>query len=197
MSSADPNRGAHLTTHSVSSASVVFTGESREVETGGRAALSEIANIVTRDGLQAEISIQKFTTGEIHIRLSEFLTTPPPIYSHLNRNGTMTVQVRDDGKWVALLRALRPGGKEYETLNNVTWSELDGLLGADAKVWLKNLGFETGTWAELNPKAGRFKDSIAVAIAPANGNLLVLAWALTRVIALMNKLGKPSVVDLG
>jgi hypothetical protein len=108
----------------------------------------------------------------------------------------MTVQVREDGKWVALLRALRPGGKDYPTLNGVSWDELDGLLGSNAKQWLEGLGFETGTWAELNPKAAKFKESLAVAIPAEHGNLLVLPWALTRVVALMKKLGKPAVVDL-
>ena len=186
-----------MSNHLVANSTVSFSGELRVAEVAGKQVHCQMASIETPDGLVAEVAIQSFPDGEIHIRLSEFLATPPPIYSHLNRNGTMTVQVRDDGKWVALLRALRPGGKDYETLNNVTWAELDGLLGADAKAWLENLGFETGTWAELNPKAGRFKESIAVAIARDKGNLLVLAWALTRVIALMKKLGKPSVVDLG
>ena len=180
----------------VANSHLTFTGETRLFELSGKTGEAEIVNISTPDGLKAEVSIQKFADGDIHVRLTEFLSTPPPTYSHLTRNGMMTVQVRSDGKWVALLRALRPGGREHATLNSITWAELDYLLGEDSNKWLNGLGFETGTWVDLNPKAAKFKDSIAVAIAPENGALLALPWALTRVIALMKKLGKPSVVDL-
>ena len=182
-----------MTTFTVSNASITFSGESREGEVGGKAATSEIANLDTTDGLKAEISVQRFAEGDIHIRLSEFLATPPPRYSHLTSNGTMTVQVREDGKWVALVRALRPGGREHPTLNSVSWAELDALLGENARDWLTNLGFEVGIWSEINPKAGKFKDSIALAIDADKGHLLVLPWALTRVIALMKQLGKSTV----
>lgn len=181
----------------VANSMLTFTGETRPLDSGGKTGVAEIVSITTPDGLKGEVSIQKFADGEIHVRLTEFLATPPPTYSHLSRNGTMTVQVREDGKWVALVRALRPGGREYATLNAVNWSELDDLLGEDANLWLQSHGFEVGTWAELNPRAAKFKDSIAVAIDPERSHLLVLPWALTRVIALMKKLGKPSVVELG
>jgi len=158
---------------------------------------SRVVPISTIDGLRAEVELQYLVDGSKHVRLAEFLAPPPPLYSHLIRNGVMTVQVREDGKWVALLRALRPGGKDYPTLNAVSWQELDSLLGADSKGWLERMGFETGTWSELNPKAAKFKDCLAVAIPPEDGHLLVLPWALTRVVALMKKLGKPAIVDLG
>jgi hypothetical protein len=171
---------------------VRFTEESRSFLEGSESGNSKIVIIESSDGLKAEVSIQEFDSGNKHIRLTEFLTTPPPLYSHLIKNGTMTVQVREDGKWVALLRALRPGGKDHPTLNNISIEELDKLLGLNSKDWLIDLGFEFGTWSELNPKAAKFKDSLAVAIEPTQGNLLVLPWALTRVIALMKQLGKPT-----
>lgn len=186
-----------MVVETVNLSTLTFTGEHRIFESGGKAGTAEIVTISTPDGLQGEVAIQKFDNGDIHVRLTEFLTTPPPTYSHLNHNGTMTVQIRDDGKWVALMRALRPGGRDHATLNYVAWDELNALLGGDAKQWLTNLGFEIGTWQELNPKAGRFKESLAVAIEPEKANLLVLPWTLTRVIALMKKLGHAAVVDLG
>jgi len=180
-----------------SSTTIQDTGEVRDQVFQGKSVSARIFELRTTDGLVAEVAIQTFVDGEIHVRLSEFLGSPPPAYSHLNRNGTMTVQVREDGKWVALVRALRPGGREHATLNSITWAELDRLLGENANLWLQGLGFDVGTWAELNPRAAKFKDSIAVAIEPENSHLLVLPWALTRVVALMKKLGKPAVVDLG
>jgi hypothetical protein len=183
--------------HEVAGVTIEDSGIERPSRAENFAKPSSVTCISTMDGLRAEVEVQFLVDGSMHVRLAEFLSTPPPLYSHLIRNGTMTVQVRADGKWVALLRALRPGGKDYPTLNGVTWEELDALLGGNAKEWLEGLGFLTGTWAELNPKAGRFKDSLAVAIPAAEGNLLVLPWALTRVVALMKKLGKPLVVDLG
>jgi hypothetical protein len=181
-----------MASYPVSNSWIDITDEVRPFESGGRPGAAQIVKIQTTDGLKAEVSVQKFNDGDINIRLTEFLTTPPPLYSHLINNGTMTVQVRDDGKWVALLRALRPGGKEHATLNHVEREELDSLLGADSYGWLLDLGFEVGTWAEINPKAAKFKSSLAVAIDPAKGTLLVLPWALTRVIAIMKQLGKPT-----
>ncbi len=183
-------------THQVASLLLKVNQRSARVAISGQEVDSSISDLESPDGLHAEVAVQSHPDGTIHVRLSEFLSSPPPLYSHLTRNGVMTVQIREDGKWVALLRALRPGGKDYPTLNGVSWDELDGLLGANAKQWLEGLGFETGTWSELNPKAAKFKDSLAVAISAEDGNLLVLPWALTRVVALMKKLGKPAVVDL-
>ena len=183
-----------MTEFTVSNSTVTLGVGNRAFEAGGKTGAAEISQIETTDGLKAEVSIQKFSDGEIHVRLTEFLKPPPPKYAHLIKNGTMTVQVREDGKWVALLRALRPGGREHPTLNSVSKEELDTLLDhKDVRDWLENLGFELGTWSELNPKAGKFKGSLAVAIEPSKGNLLVLPWALTRVIALMKQLGKPGV----
>jgi hypothetical protein len=105
----------------------------------------------------------------------------------------MTVQTRaTDGRKVALLRALRPGGKDHATLNSVSLEELDGLLSADAKCWLEELGFEIGTWEEINPAAGKFKSALAVSVDAKDVRLLALPWTLTRVIALMKRLGKPT-----
>lgn len=179
-----------MSSFSVSNSSVTLTGEVRPFASGEKAGYAEICEIETTDGLKAEVSVQKFDDGAIHVRLTNFLKTPPPLYSHLIRNGTMTVQVREDGKWVALLRALRPGGKEHPTLNHVSIEELDKLLGANTKEWLTAEGIELGKWVELNPKAVKYKESLAVAIEASKGNLLVLPWALTRVIALMKKLGE-------
>lgn len=178
----------------VGNVSLTFEGEVRPFDLSGKLGTAEIVQLQTTDGLKAEVSIQSFDDGDIHIRLTEFLSPPPPKYSHLNRNGAMTVQSREhDGKKLALIRALRPGGKAHSTLNAITFEELDVLLGADSKTWLKELGLEVGTWSGLNPKAGKFKESIAVAIEPEKLNLLVLPWSLTRVIALMKNLGKSNV----
>ena len=108
----------------------------------------------------------------------------------------MTVQRLENGDWVSLLRALRPGGREWPTLNYVSMEELDSLLGSSAQDWLTGLGFKVGTWAELNPSAKRFKNSIAVSIPADKSELLVLPWTLTRVVALMKQLGENKVVDV-
>ena len=180
---------------SIGNAFLTFSREKRPFESGGQHGTAEIVELKTSDGLNAEVSIQQFVNEVIHVRLTEFLSPPPPLYSHLIKNGTLTVQVRHDGKWVALLRALRPGSKDYPTLNHISLDELNGLLGEDCVSWLEGMGFEFGLWVDLNPKAARFKESFAVAIEPEKAHLLVAPWALTRVVALMKRLGK-NVVDL-
>jgi hypothetical protein len=186
-----------VSSYQVGLVQIQFLDEIREVSSRSKAGtdlqgVARVAVISTSDQLKAEVEVRDFGDNDIEIRLTEFLSTPPPIYDHLNRNGALTVQRLTDGRWVALLRALRPGTKEYPTLNAVSIEEMNELLGADVEEWLESLGFEVGTWKGLNPKAGRHFEAVAVAIPEAQAHLLVLPWVLTRVIALMNRLGKTS-----
>lgn len=140
-------------------------------------------------GLNAEVLVKDFGAAGGEVRLSNFLSTPAPVFDHLDRNGAMTCQVLPSGDWVALVRALRPGGKPHPTLNHVTLEELADLLGEDFQTWAGSFGFTVGTWAGLNPTAGRFKESVAASIPAEKAYLLVLPWTLSRPVALMKKLG--------
>ncbi len=157
---------------------------------GDKSGTARVHTLETSDGLRAEVEIREFVDGSKELRLTEFLSPPPPKYEHLNRNGSMTVQVQEDGSWVVLLRALRLGGKDYPTLNYVTWEELSEICELDFNAYLMSLGFQTGTWEELNSKAAKFKDSLAVGIPGDRTELLFLPWAATRVVALMKRLGR-------
>ena len=175
---------------------VELTGEVREIEASGNVSgKGHVAVVKTPDLLVAEVQLKNFGPEDTLIKLTEFLTSAPPKYNHLDRNGSMTVQRLSNGDWVAPLRALRPGGRAWPTLNYISMAELDGLLGESARAWLNGLGFTVGTWESLNPAAKRFKQSIAVSIPAEKSELLVLPWALTRVVALMKQLGESKVVD--
>lgn len=183
--------------HLVDGVEVEFTGEVRPITaTGGLTGTAQIAVVKTPDHLVAEVQVKNFGPEDSLVRLTEFLSPPPPTYSHLDRNGALTIQRLPNGDWVAPLRALRPGGRSWPTLNHVSMKELDVLLGEDARSWLEGLGFSVGTWESLNPAARRFKESIAVSIPESKSELLVLPWTLTRVVALMKQLGESKVVDL-
>jgi len=183
--------------YSIASVEVELTGETRAITAAGNlAGTAQIAVVRTPDQLVAEVQVKDFGLEKTEIKLMEFLAPAPPAYGHLDRNGLMTVQRLENGDWVALLRALRPGGREWPTLNFVAMEELDSLLGASTQDWLIGLGFTVGTWAELNPAAKRFTNSIAVSIPVEKSELLVLPWTLTRVVALMKQLGENKVVDL-
>jgi hypothetical protein len=183
--------------YSIASVEVELTGETRAITAAGNlAGTAKIAVVRTPDQLVAEVQVKDFGPEKTEIKLMEFLAPAPPTYGHLDRNGLMTVQRLDNGDWVSLLRALRPGGREWPTLNYVSMEELDFLLGSSAQDWLTGLGFTVGTWAELNPAAKRFTNSIAVSIPADKSELLVLPWTLTRVVALMKQLGENKVVDL-
>ena len=152
---------------------------------------STISILGTSDQLSAEVSYDMHPDGSRQIGLTEFLATPPPIYDHLNRNGRMPITVVEDrGEHVALLRALRKGGREWPTLNRVTEDELDELLGSSTRDWLTSLDIKLGTWESLNPNAKRHKDSLAVSVKADKTMNLLAPWALTRVVALMKKLGE-------
>ena len=165
--------------------------ERSENDKDGNEIKTSISIVKTTDQLNAEVSYQIHTDGTRQIGLTEFLATPPPIYDHLNRNGRMPVTVVEDRQeHVALLRALRRGGRDWPTLNKVTEDELDQLLGSSVRDWLTSLDIKLGTWESLNPNAKRHKDALAVAVSAENSIRLVAPWALTRVIALMKKLGE-------
>ena len=166
------------------------TGEVRALA-GDKVGSSRVFNLETKDHLRAEVELREFTDESKEIRLTNFLASPPPKYEHLNRNGSMPIQTQPDGSWVVLLRALRLGGKEYPTLNAVTWAELSELTEMDFEKHLSELGLGTGTWQELNVRAKKYKDSLAVSATQGQSELLLLPWAATRVIALMKRLGKP------
>lgn len=190
-----PKQGVQLK-HSLADITLEITDEIRSVEAPGYPlGTAQIATIRTPDLLVAELQIKDFGTEKTEVRLTAFLDTPPPRYDHLLRNGVMTVQRLENGDWVALLRALRPGGKAWPTLNYVSIDEISMLLGEDALSWLHGLGFTVGTWGELNPSAKKFKQSVAISIPADKSSLLFLPWALTRVVALMKQLGATKVVD--
>lgn len=183
--------------HLVNGVELEITGEVRAITAaGGLNGSAQIAVVKTPDQLVAEVQIKDFGPNQTMVKLTEFLSPPPPAYGHLDRNGSMTIQRLANGDWVALLRALRPGGRSWPTLNYISMDELDGLLGQNAKLWLTNLGFAVGTWEELNPAAKKFRNSIAISIPEEESHLLALPWALTRVVALMKQLGESKVVEL-
>ncbi len=175
---------------------VELSGEVRQLEAPGNLlGKGYVAVVRTPDLLVAEVLVKDFGPENTLIKLTDFLSSPPPKYSHLDRNGSMTVQRLSNGDWVAPLRALRPGGKAWPTLNFISMSELDELLGESAEAWLIGLGFTVGTWESLNPAAKKFKQSLAISIPEEKFQLLTLPWALTRVVALMKQLGESKVVD--
>ena len=162
-----------------------------EQDKDGKQIRSIISLVRTSDQLSAEVSYQIQDDGARQIGLTEFLSTPPPIYDHLNRNGRMPITVVEERQeHVALLRALRRGGRDWPTLNKVTEDELDQLLGSSVRDWLTSLDIKLGTWDSLNPNAKRHKDALAVAVKAEDSTKLVAPWALTRVVALMKKLGE-------
>jgi hypothetical protein len=183
--------------YTLANVEVDFTGEARAITTTGNlSGTAQIAVVRTPDQLVAEVQVRDLGSQKTEIKLMDFLAPPPPAYGHLNRNGSMTVQRLDNGDWVAPVRALRPGGRDWPTLNYVSLEELDELLGSNVEEWLTELGFTVGTWGELNPAAKRFTNSVAVSIPADKSNLLVLPWALTRVVALMKQLGENKIVDV-
>lgn len=183
--------------HLVAGVEVEFTGEVRPISgSGNMTGTAQIVVVKTPDHLVAEVQVKNFGPDNSLVKLTEFFSPAPPTYSHLDRNGALTIQRLSNGDWVAPLRALRPGGRNWPTLNHVSMKELDGLLGEDAQSWMEGLGFSVGTWESLNPEAKRFKQSVAISIPESKSELLALPWTLTRVVALMKQLGESKVVDL-
>ena len=93
--------------------------------------LAKAARLTTPDGFDALIGVVTWPTGDVDVRVVHFQSGAEP-YKRLDHAGTMNLKVID-GAWVARIRAMKVNGREWATLNRVTWEELDWLAGDDFK----------------------------------------------------------------
>jgi hypothetical protein len=96
-----------------------------------------------------------------------------------------------DGNWIALIRAMKVNGKEWPTLNRLTWHEADSLAGTDFKTALESLGAtELDIYGKLSSSAGKSQaNDIAVQCGAGNAEVIAYVYAVTRPEAIMQQFG--------
>lgn len=150
--------------------------------------LVQYGRIATPDGFSGTAGVVTWQDGAVEVRFLDFLAGPDP-YRRLERAGRMTVQT-SGGRWVALLRALRHNGRDWPTLADVTWLELDLLAGSSAETILTRAdGARIGTWGELNSAAARYRDTPAISCNENDAESLLTAYTVTRVMPIMKNFG--------
>lgn len=165
-----------------------FTGKpAREKdETVGKAQLAELE---TPDGFKGTLGVISWPDGEIDVRLVDF-SQGAEAYERQKVAGTMTVKAIGDS-WIIRVRALKINGRDWPTLNRVSWQDLDWLAGTDAQAKLTKHGAtEFGLYGDLAPGAGAAQRADLGMKIPAGAIEPIAAlYALTRTQAIMKNFG--------
>jgi len=114
-----------------------------------------------------------------------------PPYNRLVRAGTISV-VDDGGRWVAPLRALKKGAKDFPALHRVTFEDLDFLAGQGFEDFIHSLGeVEFGRYGDLVPSAGKqVADGLGISVPAGHVAPLMGMIAVTRPLALLRRFGE-------
>lgn len=164
---------------------------------GSAVGVARVATIKTDDGLHASVGVCSWPAGdgahEHDMRLLDFWTGAPD-YRRLERAGTMSLPAVGDRR-VGILRVIAYGEKPWPTLQSAEWEALDRLAGADVAALLRQHGALTGTVAELNPGARKYKDAPGFAIGD-DPTAAFVAFAITRVMPIARGFGKPGLEPL-
>lgn len=155
------------------------------VETGH----AHTAVLSTPDGFSGTVAIIEWPSGPVDVRLVDFAQGADS-YRRLERAGTMNIDVTD-GIWFSLLRALKHTERGYPTLHQVSWGDLDHMLGEDAQELLALHGVATmGRNADINPAASaRHANTLAFTTTAGQTHAVMAAYALTRVLPIMHNHG--------
>ena len=163
---------------------------------GSVSGTARVARIETVDGLRMDVGVCVWPTvdgGERDVRLLNFWSGADD-YRRLERAGKMSLAVAGEQR-VGILRVMAYGENDWPTLQSVEWEALDRLAGTDSAALLRTFGASTGTVAELNPAAKRFKETPGFAIGD-DPTAAFVAFAITRVMPIARGFGKPGLEPL-
>lgn len=158
-------------------------------ETSGRALLAELE---TPDGFKGTIGVISWPDGEVDVRLVDF-SQGAEAYERQKAAGTMSLKTISD-TWVLRVRALKINGKDWPTLNRVSWQDLDWLAGGSAQELLTKHGaLSFGMYGDLAAGAGAAqKADLGMSVSIGNIEAIAALYALTRTQAIMKNFGAES-----
>lgn len=158
-------------------------------ETTGKALLAELE---TPDGFKGTIGVITWPDGEVDVRLVDF-SQGAEAYERQKAAGTMSLKIVGN-TWVLRVRALKINGRDWPTLNRVTWQDLDWLAGGNAQELLTQHGaLAFGLYGDLVPGAGAAqKADLGMSVTVGNIEAIAALYALTRTQAIMKNFGAES-----
>lgn len=147
------------------------------------------AVLSTPDGFEGTVAVISWPSGTVDVRLVDF-AKGGDAYRRLERAGGMNIETVD-GSWLGLIRALKFGDKDYPTLHQVDWAELDELLGSASEAMLLGHGATAlGRFADLKAEASaRHANTLAFRTAEGNAETVLAVYALTRVLPILHDFG--------
>jgi hypothetical protein len=180
----------HTITVDVRTESGVFQSapaHNTEPETG---TYDTIVRFSSADGWVGDFAVVHFPVADI--TMGRFIWTGGVIaapYDRLTTAGNISVKTVDD-RWLVPVRAMRPGGKPYPTLNRISEEELDTLTGFNFRDLLARFGdFELGRYGDFLPSAGKqVVNGLGLTMEKGNTALLGAMIAVTRPVALVKGL---------
>jgi len=158
---------------------------------------AQAARLTTPDGFDALVGVVSWPTNDVDVRVMHFQSGAEP-YKRLEKAGTMNVKVVGD-RWIVLVRAMKVNGRDWPTLNRLSWPEVDWLAGGDFKATaLEHGATRLGTYVELFPGAGRAQaNDLALECPAGSAETIAYLYAVTRPEAIMQQWGinGPKVID--
>lgn len=159
-------------------------------ETTGRA---QLVKLTTPDGFIGTLGIVSWPDGEVDVRLLDY-AQGGEAYERQKIAGTMNIKV-DADRWVVRISALKINGKDWPTLNRVSWNDLDWLAGTDAQQLLTDHGAtELGLYGDLVAGVGkRYHADLGMVVPAGEIEAIAALYAMTRTMAIMKAFGGQAV----
>lgn len=150
---------------------------------------ARLAKLETPDGFIGTMAVISWPDGSVDVRLVDF-AQGATAYERLKTAGTMNLKVLN-GHWLVRVRAMKFNGKDWQTLNRVSWTELDWLTDDDAKALLTKHGaVKLGLYGDLYPEAGKAQQAdLGMLVNADSVEPIAALYAITRALAVMKHFG--------
>jgi hypothetical protein len=138
----------------------------------------------------AHIGVFTWADGTHSVEISWSNNPVPPPFDDVVGRLRQTMKV-SEGNWILAVRAGKKGAKDRPTLANVTWDELDALVGSDAKTFFSNFGeVQFGRYGDFVPNPGAMVNAIGARVSQDAPAVLVAIHIVTRALAVLRNLSK-------
>lgn len=148
-----------------------------------------LAYMRTPDGGDIHVGFTEWANGKADV-VGLAKVSGPDVYDRLTRAGRMQVAPTSSGENSIRLQALRYKEPGQANLASITWNDLNLLLGASAYDMLKSFGaIDLGSAEEILGATNNKKNQLAMVCPQSDHKALFAAYALTRILPLMNNYG--------
>lgn len=175
--------------------SVVVTDEAYQITDTPAGSMEEqigrspIKAIVSFNNIwKAHLGIFSWQDGSHSVQFTWSPEPVPPPFNDVTDRLRHTMKLIDEN-FVMSVRAARKGKQPRPTLSNITWDELDALLGTPALPFFASLGsVEFATYGELVANPGSQKNAIGARVSVDSVSVLAAIHVATRPLAVLRGL---------